>query len=444
MLENLSNRLNKVWRYLKGEVKITEENMQQALREIRLSLLEADVNFKVVKGFIEAIREKAQGQEVHESLNPSQQVIKIVFNELVRLLGSEKKELATAPQKPTIIMLTGLQGSGKTTTAGKLALHLEGQGKSVLLASLDIKRLAAVDQLRVLAGEVGAAFAPVEDSTPVPALAVNALKHCREYGYDTLIADTAGRLHIDEELMAELAQVRDILRPTETIFVADSMTGQDAVNSAQRFAEKIGIDSIILTKLDADSRGGAALSIVSVTGKPIKFMGVGEKLADFQKFYPERLAQKILGMGDVLTLIEKAEQEFDQKETEKAAKRILDNEFTLDDFAWQLQQVAKMGSISDVMGMMPNLGIPGNLQNASLDDRKLIHTLAIIRSMTPRERNNPKIIDGRRRLRISRGCGRSVQEVNQLLKNFQEMKNYMKKPFFRKMMRKFDIFGKMM
>ena len=447
MFDNLSGKFTSVFKYLKGEVKVTEENIKQALREIKLSLLEADVNFKVVKEFIENIREKSLGKEVQESLSPYQQVIKIVKAELEALLGSESKELKQSPTKPTIIMLVGLQGTGKTTTAGKLSLHLKELGKSSLLCSLDLKRLAAGEQLEAIARDAGVNYFKVEgDNTKK--IVKKLISASREYGYDYVIADTAGRLHIDDDLMSELKMIKQYLDPTEVIFVADSLTGQDAVNSALAFSEGIGIDSFILTKLDADSRGGAALSIVKVTGKPIKFVGVGERNNDFQIFYPDRMASKILGMGDVVTLIEKAEEDFDQKQAEKMARKMLKDEFTLEDFLSQLKQVQKLGSMSDIMGMLPNMGpgmgmIPGQ-QNPQIDDNKIRYLIAIINSMTKREKEKPKIINGKRRLRIAKGSGRTVQEVNQLLKQYFEIKKYMKKPFFRKMLRKFDFLSKMM
>ena len=443
MLENLTNRFNKVLRFLKGEVQITEENMQQALKEIRLSLLEADVNFKVVKQFIQNIKEKAMGREVHESLNPSQQVIRIVQQELAAMLGSENRELNKAAVKPAFIMLAGLQGSGKTTTAGKLALHLKGLDKSSLLCSLDLKRLAAGEQLAIIAREIGVNYFS-SSSRELGQLMRELKKNAADYGYDFVIVDTAGRLHIDDELMGELRSIKEILQPAEVIFVADALTGQDAVNSALSFSEKIGIDSIILTKLDADARGGAALSIVSVTGKPIKFIGNGEKLVDLEKFHPERLAAKILGMGDMLTLIEKAEKDFDQQQAEVLSRRMLANEFSLDDFLSQLKQIGKLGSMNDIMGLLPNLGFKGNMADVHFDEKRLRRLAAVIESMTRKERDNPKIIDGRRRLRISRGSGRPVSEVNQVLKSYVEMKKNFKKPFFRKMLKKFDNFSKMM
>ncbi len=447
MFDNLSGKFTSVFKYLKGEVKVTEDNIKQALREIKLSLLEADVNFKVVKEFIENIREKSLGKEVQESLTPYQQVIKIVRTELETLLGSEFKELNQSALKPSIIMLVGLQGTGKTTTAGKLSLHLKEAGSSSLLCSLDLKRFAAGEQLETIARDVGVNYFKTEGDK-IKKIVKKLLSVSREYGYDYVIADTAGRLHVDDDLMTELKMIKRDLNPTEVIFVADSLTGQDAVNSALVFAEEIGIDSIILTKLDADSRGGAALSIVKVTGKPIKFVGIGEKNSDFQKFYPDRIASKILGMGDVLTLIEKAEDKFDQKQAEITARKMLRDEFTLDDFLSQLKQVQKLGSMSDIMGMLPNmapnLGMNTGQSNPQIDDNKIKYLIAIISSMTKKEKEKPKIVNGRRRLRIARGSGRTVQEVNQLLKQYVEMKKYMKKPFFRKMLRKFDFLSKMM
>ncbi|MCP4213814.1 MAG: signal recognition particle protein [bacterium] len=443
MLDNISGKFDKVLKYLKGEAKITEDNMKIALREIKLSLLEADVNFKVVKTFIANIKEKALGAEVQQSLNAYQQMVKIVKIELETMLGTEDKELNTSNTKPAVIMLVGLQGTGKTTSAGKLAQYLKDQGKSSLLCSLDLKRLAAGEQLETIAKEIDVNFYK-RDTDKIKKIASGLMKTSKEYGYDYIIADTAGRLHIDDQLMDELRDIKKCLNPTEIIFVADSLTGQDAVNSALSFSEQIGVDSVILTKLDADARGGAALSIVSVTGKPIKFIGVGEKNSDFQKFYPERLASKILGMGDVLTLIETAEKELDEKQAEEMTRKMLKNEFTLEDFNSQLQQMQKLGSMGDIMGMLPNMGgIDKNMVNNAVNDKKINHMSAIINSMTPKERANPKSINGRRRYRISKGCGRSVQEINQLLKNYFEMKKYMKKPFFKKMLKKFDFFSKM-
>lgn len=441
MLENLSERFNKVFKYLKGEVKITEENIEKALKEIKLSLLEADVNFRVVKEFITKIKDEALGSKVQESLNPYQQIVKIVRSELENILGSGISELNKTSEKPAVIMLTGLQGTGKTTSAGKLALFLKEKGKSSVLCSFDLKRMAAGEQLEIIADQVGVSFFKSKEKEPKK-IAKGLISKSREQGYDYIIADTAGRLHIDKELMDELKLVKSILNPIETIFVADSMTGQDAVNSALSFANEIGIDSVLLTKIDSDTRGGAALSIVKVTGKPIKFIGTGEKYSDFQQFFPDRIASKILGMGDVLTLIEKAEKEFDEDESQKMAKRLMKNEFTLNDFLSQLKQIKKLGSVSDLMGMMPNMGLSAN-RNVEADDKRITHTIAIINSMNREEREKPKMINGKRRYRIAKGSGRTVQEVNQLLKQYFEMKKFMKKPFFRKMLQKFDFSSKM-
>jgi len=437
VLESLSERLAKVLRRLRGEVQVTEENMREALREIRLALLEADVNFKVVKEFIEAVRQKSLGREVHESLNPTQQVIQIVRQELTALLGGENRELSRSPLKPTVLMLAGLQGSGKTTSAGKLALHLKGLDKTCLLCSFDLKRLAAGEQLEAVARDSGIAFFRGRGREPGER-ARELRQAAQATGYDYVIADTAGRLHVDDELMDELRRVKEALQPAETLYVADALTGQDAVRSAQRFAETVGVDSILLTKLDADARGGAALSIVRATGRPIKFVGTGEKPGDLQPFHPERLAARILGMGDVLTLIEKAQKEFDEKQAEAVSRRMLENEFGMDDFLAQLRQVEKLGPLEEIAGLLPG-ALPAGVR---LDGKRLRHLRAVIESMTRRERENPRLIDGRRRLRIARGSGRPVSEVNQVLKSYLEMRKNFKKPFFRRMLKKFDKAGK--
>ncbi len=413
MLDNLNTKFSKVLKYLKGEAKITEENMKVALREIKLSLLEADVNFKVVKTFINNIKEKALGAEVMQSLTPYQQIVKIVQSELESILGTDDKDLKISSTKPSIIMLVGLQGTGQTTSAGKLAFYLKEQGRSSLLCSLDLKRLAAGEQLETIAKEIGINYYQ-RSSENLKRITKDLIKSAKEYGYDYIIADTAGRLHLDDQLMEELKEVKKLLDPTEVIFVADSLTGQDAVNSALSFSQQIGIDSIMLTKLDADSRGGAALSIVSVAEKPIKFIGIGEKTSDFQKFYPDRLASKILGMGDVLTLIEKAEKEFDQQQAEEMTRKMMRYVYNLEDFRYQLKQMQKLGSMNDIMGMLPNMGVNQNMAVGNVDDKKIIHMVAIIDSMTMRERGNPKIVNGRRRYRISKGSGRPVQEIRRI------------------------------
>jgi signal recognition particle subunit SRP54 len=434
MFEQLSAKLEKVLKFVRGEGKITEKNMAEALRMIRLALLEADVNYKVAKELVEKIQSKALDQKVLDSLTAAQQVIKILRDELTAILGQEAKPLRFSGQPPTILMLVGLQGSGKTTSCGKLAKWCLTLQKNPLLVSFDLKRPAAQDQLQMIAGQLGLPF--YEMSREQMASSQKALRdliiHTRNRGYDPLIVDTAGRLHIDEDLMTELRLVKEALQPTEIIYVGDAMTGQDAVRSAQAFEEKIGLTSVILTKLDGDARGGAALSIVTVTGKPITFVGTGEKFDKLEVFHPDRMASRILGMGDILSLIEKAEQEADVKEAEEIARKLSQDEFTLEDFRKQLRQIRKMGSFSQILKYLPSGGVFKNLAGVDLDDRKVLHFEAMIGSMTPREREDPRIIDGRRRLRIARGSGRPVFEVNQLLKQFLEMKRMMKKPQFKK------------
>jgi signal recognition particle subunit SRP54 len=435
MFDQLSERLQKVLKYLRGEAKVTEKNMAEALRMLRLALLEADVNYKVVKDFEERIKVRALDQKVLDSLTPAQQVIKIVRDELTAVLGVEAKPLHFAPHPPTIFMLAGLQGSGKTTTCGKLARYVQGLHRAPLLVSFDMKRLAAQDQLKFIAGQLKVPFyemTPAHLAEPKKALG-ELVQYARNRSFDPLIVDTAGRLHVDEELMNELRMVRDILNPTEVIYVGDAMTGQDAVKSAKAFGDQIGLTSIILTKLDGDARGGAALSIVSVTGRPIKFAGIGETLDKLEVFHPDRMASRILGLGDLLTLIEKAEQEADVKEAEELARKLRREEFTLEDFRKQLRQLKKMGSLSGLLSHLPGAGPFKQLAKAQVDDRKVQHFEAIINSMTPQERANERIIDGSRRKRIARGSGRPVQEVNQLLKQFTELKRMMKKPGFKKM-----------
>jgi signal recognition particle subunit SRP54 len=440
MFDQLSDRLQKVTKFLKGEGKITEKNMSEALKMIRMAFLEADVNYKVVKEFEARIKAKALDQSVLDSLTPGQQVIKIVRDELTEILGVSDKPLMFGGTSPAIFMLVGLQGSGKTTTTGKLARWAKGRGKSPLLVSFDLKRAAAQDQLRMIAESLSLPFYEM-NAEAMAAGAGEALrelmKFTRNRGYDLLLVDTAGRLHVDDELMDELRLVKTILDPVEVIYVGDAMTGQDAVKSAQAFAERIGVTSIILTKLDGDARGGAALSIVSVTGKPIKFVGVGEKPDKLEVFHPDRMASRILGMGDILSLIEKAESEADVQESEDLARKIRRQEFTFEDFRKQLGQLKKMGSLSGVMSHLPNVGPFKGLAQAQVDDRKLVHFEAIINSMTPAERLDPKIINGSRRQRIARGSGRPVHEVNQLLKQFQEMRAMMKKSVFQKMLSSF-------
>ncbi|MCJ7587769.1 MAG: signal recognition particle protein [Candidatus Aminicenantes bacterium] len=438
MLDQLSDRLQSVLKFLRGEAKVTEKNMAEALRMIRLALLEADVNYKVVKDFVERVRVKALDQAVLDSLSPAQQVIKIVRDELVAVLGGSDKPLTFAPAPPSILMLVGLQGSGKTTTCGKLARWAKGIAKNPLVVSFDLKRPAAQDQLAMIAESLGVPFYGMTAGRMAdpPAALKELVAHTRNRGFDPLLVDTAGRLHIDEELMTELRLVKDTLKPVETIYVGDAMTGQDAVKSAQAFEERIGLTSIILTKLDGDARGGAALSIVSATGRPIKFIGVGEKYDKLEVFHPDRMASRILGMGDILSLIEKAEETVDLKEAEEMVRKLRRQEFTLADFRKQLVQVRKMGSLSQILGSLPRGGPFKDVSKLALDDRKIVQFEAIINSMTAEERAGPRIIDGRRRLRIARGSGRPVSDVNQLLKQFFEMGRMMKKPGFTKMLSK--------
>lgn len=437
MFEQLTEKLQKTLKYIRGEGKITEKNIAEALKMLRLAFLEADVNYRVVKEFEERVKAKALNQEVLLSLTPAQHFIKIVRDELREILGQEAKPLTFATHPPSVFMLVGLQGSGKTTTCGKLARYVKGLGKNPLLVSFDLKRLAAQDQLRIIARSLDLPFYEMSaEKMKDPAEALKELViYTKNRGYDPLIVDTAGRLHIDEELMEELRLVREILQPVEVIYVGDSMTGQDAVRSAQAFDQKIGLTSIILTKLDGDARGGAALSIVYVTHKPIKFIGVGEKFDKLEVFHPDRMASRILGMGDILSLIEKAEQEADLKEAEEMAKKLKKQQFTLEDFRKQLIQLKKMGSLSGLLGFLPKVGPFKNIGNLNVDDKKLVHFEAIINSMTPEERENPKIINGSRRARIARGSGRPVQEVNQLLKQFFEMEKLLKKSDFQKLLK---------
>ncbi len=440
MLEQLSSRLQQIAKFIKGEGKITEKNMNETLHQIKIALLEADVNYKIVKNFIERVKQKALNQEVIESITPGQQVIKIVKDELTELLGSKSCSLNYSNQIPSIYLLVGLQGSGKTTTCGKLAKWFLKRNKKPLLASLDLKRPAAQEQLKKIANLTGINFYPVDTDKNLKTIIENLINYAKSNYFDPVIIDTAGRLHIDKELMEELFLVKELLKPTETIYVGDALTGQDAVRSAQVFEEKVGIDSIILTKLDGDARGGAALSIVSVTGKPIKFIGVGEKFEQLEVFHPERLASRILGFGDVVTLVEKAMEKIEIEKAEELAKKMKKQDFTLEDFRKQLVQLRKLGSLSSLIKFFPSIGPFKNLEKINVDDKKIIHYEAIINSMTMKERENPKIINGKRRLRIAKGSGRSVQEVNQLLKQYFQMKKMLKTKDFKKML---DLMSKM-
>jgi signal recognition particle subunit SRP54 len=427
MFDNLSEKLQRVFKSLRGEGKLSTENMEAALREIRLALLEADVNFKVVKQLIENIKQKAMGEEVLTALSPSQQVVKIVHEELVKILGSHESKLRFANEPPSVFLIVGLQGSGKTTTTGKLARWLSRNGHRPTMVSVDIYRPAAREQLKVIAREVGQFIyegAP-EERTPLE-LARGARRESAQTGRDVVLVDTAGRLHIDEDLMTELQQLKEQLNPVEILFVADAMTGQDAVKSAGEFHQRLGITGVILTKMDGDARGGAALSIRHVTGQPLKFVGVGEKPDALEPFHPDRAANRILGMGDILSLIEKAGQEIDQKKAVEMQRKLIENDFTLDDFRDQMRQVSKLGSLGSLLDMMPKVGILKDLKNVKVDEKEIQRVVAIIDSMTPRERANHMIVNGSRRRRIARGSGATVQDVNQLLKQYSQARKMMK------------------
>jgi len=425
MFDNLTEKLQRVFKNLRGEGRLSAENMEVALREIRVALLEADVNFKVVKQLIEAVKVKAMGEEVLQSLSPSQQVVKIVNDELVKVLGSHEAKLRYANEPPSVFMIVGLQGSGKTTSTGKLARWLSKNEHRPEVVSVDVYRPAARDQLRIVANDIKIPVYTGEESQPLE-IARAARKDTANNGRDVLLVDTAGRLHIDEELMTELQQLKELLNPVEILFVADAMTGQDAVKSAEEFHKRLGITGVILTKMDGDARGGAALSIRYVTGQPLKFVGVGEKSDAFEQFYPDRAASRILGMGDILSFIEKAEQAIDKKTAVEMQKKLMDNEFTLDDFRDQLRQLRKLGPLESILKMMPQVGIMKELKNVSVDEKEINHIVAIIDSMTPKERANHMIINGSRRRRIASGSGTSVQEVNQLLKQYTQARKMMK------------------
>ena len=421
---SLSERMNHIFSKLRNKGRLTELEIKQAMREIRVALLEADVNFTVVKQFVASVSEKALGEEVLKSLTPSQQIVKIVNEELVELMGSKNQKLQVSDRQPTVYMMCGLQGAGKTTMCGKLALHLKKQNKKVLLVACDIYRPAAIQQLKVVAGKAGTEVYEEGQINPVK-IAKNAIPYALKNGYDTVIIDTAGRLHIDEKLMDELVDIKKAVAPTEILLTVDSMTGQDAVTVADTFNKTLDITGVIMTKLDGDTRGGAALSIKAVTGKPIKFCGVGEKMEEIETFHPDRMASRILGMGDVLTLIEKAEQAFSEEQALSLQRKLKENSFTLDDYLEQLDSVGKMGNLSDMMSMIP--GLAGKMKGGApqIDEGQLARTKAIIQSMTLKERRNPDIIKASRRKRIAAGSGTTIQDVNQLLKQFDMTKNMM-------------------
>jgi signal recognition particle subunit SRP54 len=427
VFEGLSDKLQQTFKKLRGRGKLSETDVAEALREVRMALLEADVNFKVVKDFIAKVKERAVGQEVLGSLTPAQQVIKIVNDELTALMGGTVSRIAISPRPPTVVMLVGLQGAGKTTTAGKLALSLVKQNKRPLLVAADIYRPAAIKQLQVLGEQLDLPVFSMGDQEKPVTIAKKAIEHANAYARDVVIIDTAGRLHINAELMDELKAVKQAVKPHEILLVVDAMTGQDAVTVAESFNGDLGLDGVILTKLDGDARGGAALSVKAVTGCPIKYAGMGEKLEALEPFHPDRMASRILGMGDVLSLIEKAEAAIDIEKAQAFEKKLRKEEFTFDDFLDQLQQVKKLGSLDQILGMIPGMGnMAKKLQGAELDENQLKQTEAIIRSMTKRERRDPSVINGSRRKRIALGSGTRVQDVNRLLKQFEEARKMMK------------------
>ena len=421
--EGLTEKLTNAFKHIKSRGKLTESDVKQAMREVRLALLDADVNYKVAKDFANTVTEKAIGQNITESLTPAQTVVKIVNEELTALMGGGEERINTASKGPTVVMMCGLQGSGKTTHAAKLAKLLISKGHRPLLVGCDIYRPAAIDQLKIVGEKAGAAVFEKGTQDPVKT-AKQALSHARDYGNDFVILDTAGRLHIDEQLMNELKRMKEAVSPNEIMLVVDSMTGQDAVNVAKSFDETLGIDGVIITKLDGDTRGGAALSIRAVTGKPIKFAGTGEKLDDIEVFHPDRMASRILGMGDVLSLIEQAETKLDEKKAEELAKKLKQNKFDLNDLLSQFQQLKKMGSMKKMLSMIP--GVDKSIRDADIDERQIFRIEAIILSMTEEERENPDLLNGSRRKRIAAGCGQKVEDVNRLMKQYEQMKQMFK------------------
>src|SRR5262245_3485639 len=426
MFETLSEKLQRAFKNLRGEGRLTEQHIDEALKEIRMALLEADVNFKVVKQFTDKVRVQAVGQDVLQSLSPAQQVVKIVRDELVDMLGGENTRPHFASQPPTVIMLVGLQGAGKTTSAGKLSRWLGKNNHRPMLVSVDVYRPAAREQLKVIAKDIGVKIWEGAPGDKPLTLCQNALREARNTAHDVLIIDTAGRLHIDEALMKELREIKDAIQPNEILFVADAMLGQDAVKSAQQFHEQLGFNGFILTKMDGDARGGAALSIKQVTGQPVKFVGTGEKYDALELFHPDRLVSRIMGMGDILSLIEKAEEVVDKKKAVELQEKLLSDNFTLEDFRDQLKQIRKLGALDQILSMLPSIGPFKDLQKVKVDEKELVRVEAIINSMTPKERRNHQIINGSRRKRIAKGSGTSVQQVNQLLKQYAQTRKMMK------------------
>jgi len=423
--ENLGEKLQNVFKQLRSKGSLTEKDVKEAMREVRLALLEADVNFKIVKNFVSNVTEKAVGGNILEGLNPGQQVIKLVHEEMVEMLGGSISNLTTASKSPTVYMMVGLQGAGKTTSSGKIAGILRKQGKRPLLVACDIYRPAAIKQLQVVGKTYDIPVFTLGDQQDPAHIAKESLAEAAANGNDVVIIDTAGRLHTDDELMDELKRIKEVVRPQEILLVIDAMTGQDAVNVASTFSETLGIDGIIATRLDGDTRGGAVLSVRAVTGKPVKYVGMGEKLEDMEAFYPDRMASRILGMGDVMSLVEKAQQAFDEKEALELEQKIRQNSFTLEDFLSQMQQIKKMGSIKDLLGMIPGMN-SAQLADANVDEKAMAHVEAIIQSMTAEERRNPAVLNGSRKKRIAAGSGRTIQEVNRMLKQFTEMQKMMK------------------
>ena len=422
--ESLSDKLAETFKKLRSKGRLTNADVKEAMREVRLALLEADVSYKVVKNFTKNVTERAVGSDVLEALNPAQQVIKIVNEELVTLMGSDNQKINISSQSPSLVMLVGLQGAGKTTNGAKLAAYMKKQGKHPLLAACDIYRPAAIDQLETVGAQLGIPVFQMGQTNPVD-IAKAAIEYAKKHGNDLIFLDTAGRLHIDEELMQELQNIRDTVDPAEILLVVDAMTGQDAVNAANAFDEALGVTGIMLTKLDGDARGGAALSITATTGKPIKFVGTGEKLDMLEPFYPDRMASRILGMGDMLTLIEKAEQAYDEKKALEMAEKIRANKFTLQDYLDQLGQVKNMGDLSQMASMIPGVNAKA-LEGAQMDDKAIAHIEAIITSMTPYERENPEVLNSSRKKRIAAGCGMQVVDINRLLKQYEAMQQMMK------------------
>ncbi|MDO4721087.1 MAG: signal recognition particle protein [Peptostreptococcaceae bacterium] len=435
IFENLAEKLQNTLKNLKGKGKLTEKDIDAAMREVKLALLEADVNYKVVKDFIKTVKERSIGAEVMESLTPGQMVIKIVNEELANLMGNVQSKLNLSSKPPTVILMVGLQGAGKTTTVGKIAHHLKKQGKQPMTVACDVYRPAAIKQLEIVSEKAGAVFYSEEGNKNAVEIASNGVQKARTLGYDIVLIDTAGRLHVDEELMEELKNIKSAVKPHEILLVVDAMTGQDAVNIAETFDQTLGIDGVILSKLDGDTRGGAALSIKAITKKPIKFAAVGEKLEDLEAFHPERMASRILGMGDVMSLIEKAQTAFDEKSAKAMQEKLKTAEFTFEDFLQQMQAIKKMGPLKNLLEMIPGMSQMKQLKEAEIDEREILRVEAIIQSMTVKERQNPSIINASRKKRIARGSGTEVRQVNRLLKQFEESK---------KMMKQFSNMGKSM